>query len=65
VQVPRDRVPGVRLREREVVPLVEALAGVRRLSEQLGVEATRGDPVGDADRDVVEHQSRSMASPKE
>jgi hypothetical protein len=64
VEVARHGMVGVGLRDAEVVPL-PVLAALRFSLEQRPVEAATRFEVGDADRDVVEHQTRSMASPKE
>jgi hypothetical protein len=65
VEVASDRMLLIRLREGEVVPLVEPVSPARRSAEHGLVEAPGSRPVGDADRHVVEHQSRSIASPNE
>jgi hypothetical protein len=65
VQVPSHRMVGVDLHDPEVRPLVVLPVGVRRLAEHRRVEAPRRRAVADPDIQVIEHQSRSIASPKE
>jgi hypothetical protein len=58
VQPTRDRLARLGRRDREVVPLVEAVATVRRVATELGkrelVEAERRLDIRGANRDVVE-----------
>ena len=69
MEMARHRMVVVSLRHRVVAPLVKGRARLHRLEAEHGeddvVEPATRLLVGGADRDVVEHQRTSIASPKE